>query len=204
MKKQVFYIHGASAYSDYGAFLDSLKTSELRDLPGKQQLEKWPNTLSKELGEDFELFAPTMPNKQNAKYEEWKIWFERHFEFLRDGLILIGWSQGGYFLSKYLTENNLPVTTKAVFFIAAPLKPDDFGSEDGGDFSFDINRVGDLSDKIDNIYIFHSKDDFCVPYEHALLYKENLPNAELVTFSDKNHFLIEKLPELTERIRSLS
>ena len=49
----------------------------------------------------------------------------------------------------------------------------------------------------------HSKDDFVVPYEHALKYKAALPEAELVTFEDKNHFLVEELPELVERIRAL-
>ena len=50
----------------------------------------------------------------------------------------------------------------------------------------------------------HSKDDFVVPYEHALKYKEALPEAALLTFEDKNHFLVEELPELLTEIRKIS
>jgi pimeloyl-ACP methyl ester carboxylesterase len=50
----------------------------------------------------------------------------------------------------------------------------------------------------------HSKDDFVVPYEHALKYKAALPAAELITFEDKNHFLVEELPELVQKIRNLA
>lgn len=203
MKKQVFYIHGASSYSNYEAFLNDLKTKTLRELPGEPQFNKWPSTLAKELGDEFEVFAPTMPNKQNAKYNEWKIWFERHLEFLQDDVVLVGWSQGGYFLSKYLIENDFPVAIKALFLLAAPFKHGDFVGEDGGDFGFDTERAGELSEKAENIFVLHSKDDFVVSYEHALLYKEKLPAAELVTFEDKNHFLVEKLPELIEKIKSV-
>lgn len=49
--------------------------------------------------------------------------------------------------------------------------------------------------------VLHSKDDFLVPYEHVLKLKEHLPEAELITFEDKNHFLVEELLELVELIR---
>lgn len=203
MKQQVVYIHGGSAYTKYENFLEHLRTAEVRNLPGSEPFKKWPNTLREDLGDGFEVFMPSMPNSQNAKYEEWKIWFERHFEYLHEGVILLGWSQGGYFLVKYLLENKIPVTVKALFLGAAPFEPDDFEGEDGGDFAFDTTRVGELRNVSKNIVIMHSKDDFVVPYEHALKYKAVLPEAELVTFEDKNHFLIEEFPELIEKIKDL-
>lgn len=203
-KQQVFYIHGGSSFSNYEAFLEDLSTKTIRDLPGEEPLKKWPVTLREDLGEDCEVFMPSMPNSQNAKYEEWKIWFERHFEYLRDGVILVGWSQGGYFLSKYLIENTPLFKVKALFLVAAPFEPADFGGEDGGDFAFDTSRVGELANKASKINIFHSKDDFAVPYEHALKYKEALPEAELVIFENKNHFLIEEFPELLDLIKKTS
>lgn len=200
-KQQVFYIHGGTAFSRYEDFLNHLRTKEIRDLPWNEPLKKWTNTFREDLGEDFEVFMPVMPNSQNAKYEEWKIWFERYFEYLRDDVIVVGWSQGGYFLAKYLVENETPFSIKALFLVAAPFKNADFGGEDGGDFAFDTSRVGDLTKKVAKIYLFHSKDDFLVPYEHAIAYKNVLPEAELVTFEDKNHFLIEEFPELIGRIQ---
>lgn len=203
MKKQVFYVHGGASYSKYESFLENLKTGPIYDLPDENQTKFWSSSLPITLGDTYEVFTPKMPNSQNAKYLEWKIWFERHFEYLRDDVVLLGWSQGGYFLTKYLTENPTSFAVKTLILVAAPFEPDDFGGEDGGDFAFDTNRVGELAKKAKKIYIFHSKDDFVVPYEHALKYKEALPEAELVTLEDKNHFLIPEFPELIEKIRGL-
>lgn len=201
MKRQVFYIHGGSAYSNYEDFLNNLRTAEIRNLPGVEPMKKWSNTLREDLGDDFEVFMPSMPNSINCKYEEWKIWFERHFEYLRDDIILVGWSQGGYFLVKYLLENDFPFKIKRLILSAAPFEPDNFAGEDGGDFNFDTSKVGELQNKAENIVILHSEDDFVVPYEHALKFKAALPEAEFVTFTDKNHFLIAEFPELLDLIR---
>lgn len=202
MKKQVLYIHGATAFSDYKKFLEWLRTCEASD-PLAERPGRWPDTLRSELGEDFEVYMPSMPNKQNAKYEEWKIWFERYFTFLRDGAVLIGWSQGGYFLLKYLSENAMPVAIKALYLLAAPTGPDDFGGEDGGDFTFKHEEAKNISKNVERIFIFHSKDDPVVPFSHAEKLQELLPEAESVIFEDKGHFLEERFPELTEHVRGI-
>lgn len=202
-RKQVFFIHGATAFSDYERFLEHLRTVPLGD-PLEPAPKRWKHTLGEDLGAEYEVFMPSMPNKQNAKFEEWKIWFERHFEFLRDGVILIGHSQGGYFLAKYLTENTLPLKARAVYMVAAPFEPDDFSGEDGGDFSFDTSRLANLLESTEHVFIFHSKDDPVVPLTHAERYKEALASAELVLFEDRGHFNTEEFPEIVEHIRRLA
>jgi predicted alpha/beta hydrolase family esterase len=204
MKKQVFFIHGGSAYSNYNSFLEVLRTRPLRDLPGTEPMKKWSGTFKDDLGDELEVFAPSMPNSQNAKYLEWKIWFERYFEYIKDELVLIGWSQGGYFLAKYLIENQTPFTIKALLLLAAPFEAVPGDPEDGGDFAFDTKRVGELAKKVPKIVIMHSQDDFVVPYEHALQYKKALPQAELVTYTDKNHFLITEFDDLIFKIKDIS
>ncbi len=204
-KQQVFYIHGADAFSDYGKFLEYLKVIPVTDLPDSEPPKRWSKTLREDLGADFEVFTPQMPNKLNAKYPEWKIWFERHFEYLRDDIILVGWSQGGYFFSKYLIENDLPFTVKKLILIAAPFENNTMAEdgEDGGDFAFDTSKASMLQGKIKHIELFHSKDDFVVPYNHVLKYKAALPKAQVVTFEDKNHFLVDTFPELLNSIKNL-
>jgi predicted alpha/beta hydrolase family esterase len=204
-KQQVFFIHGGSPYSNYGAFLNDLRTKEIWDLPGAEVSKKWSSSLRGDLGEQFAVFMPHMPNKQNAHYQEWKIWFERHFQYITNDVILVGYSLGGYFLVKYLMENNPAFTIKALILAAAPFENDtDTSKEDGGDFAFDTSRVGELTAKVASIVLLHSADDFVVPYEHALKYQAALPEAELVTFQDKNHFLVEELPELVQKIQNLA
>jgi len=43
-----------------------------------------------------------MPCIENAKYNEWKIQFEKYLKRTDNDLILIGMSLGGIFLTKYL------------------------------------------------------------------------------------------------------
>ena len=203
MKKQVFYIHGGDSFSKTEDFLQSLAIMPLRNLPGKDSSNFWTKTLAEDLGEEYEVFMPSMPNKQNAHYDEWKIWFERHFEYLRDGVVLVGWSLGGMFLAKYLTENTLPFEIKAIFFLAAPCGTyADDGGNDCGSFQFSQENLVKLTKFGSKIELWHSKDDFVVPFQHVLEYQKYLPEAELVTFEDKNHFLIPEFPELLNEIRA--
>ena len=204
-KQQVFFIHGGSAYSEYDNFLNGLRNKALWSPTGEVS-KKWSLTLREDLGGEYELFALQMPNKQNAKYEEWKIWFERHFVYMHDDVVLLGWSLGGMFLTKYLIENEVSNRVKKLLLIASVWGGGSLnieGGEDCGDFEYDIEKVDGLAQKVETIVIMYSKDDFVVPYEHALKYKEALPEAELVTFEDKNHFLITEFPELIEMIKEV-
>ena len=206
MKKQVFYIHGGEAFSNYNAFLHGLQTKEIRNLPDAEPVKKWTASFTEDLGDEYEVFTPQMPNAMNAKYEEWKIWFERHFEYLNDDVILVGWSLGAMFLVRYLCENNTPFKVKHLFLLAGAYENLDVGKlkEDGGDFFIDISAVNVLPKKVSGISILHSKDDFVVLYGHAEKLAAALPAATLHTFTDKNHFLVPELPELIDLIKKVS
>ena len=202
MKTQMVFIHGGMAFRNEDDFMTYLKTVPIDD-PLAESPKRWKNTLRDALGSDFEVFLPSMPNKQNAKYSEWKIWFERYIGFLRDGVVLAGHSQGGYFLAKYLSENVLPIKVRALYLIAAPMGPDGLGGEDGGDFAPDAALLKDISKNIEDIYVFHSKDDPVVPFAHAEGYREAIPDIHMVTFERKGHFLSEEFPELIQSIRDI-
>jgi len=206
-KQQVFYIHGGDSIGDYNKFLEYLQKIDITDLPwAEEKPKRWNHKFREDLGEEFEVFMPLMPNKLNAKYTEWKIWFEKHFEYIRDDVVLVGYSLGGLFLAKYLVENDVPFKVKALYFVAAVYGDGslvDEDGDDGGDFLYDVSLVPTIADKVGSITLLHSKDDFVVPYDHVLKYRKALPEAELVTFEDKNHFLVEELPELIERIKAL-
>ncbi len=199
MKKQVFYIHGGEAYQTYDDFLSDLRQKPLRSPQGVTP-PLWYQTLRDDLGDEYEVFTPQMPNKQNAQYQEWKIWFERHFAFLRDNVILLGWSLGGIFLAKYLSENELPFYVDKLILMAAPFYTEELTDICCGDFVLDPESLALLPQKVGRIVLLHSKDDFVVPYEHALLYQRIFITASLLSFDDKNHFLLEKLPEVVRVI----
>jgi predicted alpha/beta hydrolase family esterase len=204
MKKQLVFIHGGEAYRNYEDYLDELRAREVD--PFAEKSIRWYRNLPETLGIGWEVIKPMMPNSGNAKYEEWKIWFEKHFEFLRDGVILVGHSQGGIFLTKYLLENKTPFTIKAlvlvgsVYDVSVPLND---SKEDGGDFGYDTTVLKTLHEKVEKILIYHSRDDFCVPFEQGEKLAAALPEAEFIAFADKNHFLLEEFPELIEKIKEL-
>ncbi|MCK6462203.1 MAG: hypothetical protein L6Q29_00015 [Candidatus Pacebacteria bacterium] len=65
----------------------------------------WKNYLGKELGNNFEIINPGMPNSANARYEEWKIWFSKMTPLIQDGAIMIGQSLVGIFFGQVSIGN---------------------------------------------------------------------------------------------------
>lgn len=201
MKQSVIYIHGGHAFSQYEDYEEYLKTTPIRQPLGERK-PFWPESLRSELGPDYDVYLPSMPNKQNARYSEWQIWFERHLTLVSGELTLIGWSLGGMFLAKYLSENTLPVAVSALYLLAAPGGEFTSDPKDGdcADFIFSATKWATVGQKVSKIHIWHSADDFVVPVTEAKWYKQHLPTAELRLFTDKNHFLLPELPELVEAV----
>lgn len=203
-RQEIILVGGGDSFSCREDFLQYLKNVELRDIPQDNPRQSWKAWLREQLGPQYWLDTPHMPNKENAQYDEWKVWFERHLALTTGPVILIGLSLGAEFLAKYLIENDVSQEIRAVFLLAGPCGT--FEDPDGMDcasFAFDPQHLPVLAEKTPTIHILHSKDDFVVPYEHALKYQAALPKATLHTFTDKNHFLVEELPELLTLIRNL-
>lgn len=99
--KQIIVIHGGSTFSKYENYLEHLKTKTVT-IERLFGLPTWKNNLQSILGDSYQVLLPSMPNSTNAKYEEWKIWFERIAELAEDHCVLIGHSLGGRVLSKIL------------------------------------------------------------------------------------------------------
>jgi hypothetical protein len=75
MKKQVVIIHGGDTYDSYEKYLEDLKALKL-DFT-RVTKKSWKDSFEEDLGEGFEVIRPEMPNWMNAKYLEWKIWFDK-------------------------------------------------------------------------------------------------------------------------------
>jgi uncharacterized protein len=200
MKKQVLVIHGGDTFDTYEEYISFLKDYEieLSDLKGNG----WKNSLQEKLGEDYEVFKPQMPDRDNAKYMEWKIWFEKILNLLNNEIILVGHSLGGIFLAKYLSENKLSKKILATFLVAAPF--DDKDSEytlPEFTLSEDLSLFEKQSDKI---IIYHSKDDPVVPFVDLNKYSKKLKSARIVIFEDKGHFGQLEFPEIVSDILRLN
>ncbi len=196
MNKQIIIIGGGNSFLTYADYINHLKNSEV-SLDKFKPNKDWKDNLSEKLGKNYEIFLPKMPNKTNARYKEWKIWFERIFPYIKDNVILIGHSLGGIFLAKYLSENSFPNPIKATILVAAPYAKD---------YLDDFKLPPSLTKFIKQggtIYLIQSKDDPVVSYEHIEKYKKALPNAKTLVFKNKGHFNQETFPEIVKLIKVL-
>ncbi|MBP9701895.1 MAG: alpha/beta hydrolase [Candidatus Pacebacteria bacterium] len=194
MKQQIILIGGAMAFHTYDDYIHFLKTMDV----SLEYLKKkrWKHVLQERLGDEYDVNLLDMPCGLNAKYNEWKIYFERFIPLFNDEVILIGYSQGGIFLAKYLAKNDFSKKIKALYLLAAP--SGDTPDEVIGDFTFPVKLRTDIQ-----TYLLQSEDDPIVPASQVLKYKELLPDAELIMFKDKGHFSSAEFPELVELIKRL-
>ncbi len=197
MKKQVVIIHGGTTFDSYGEYLKYLLSCELS--VEKLFKKDWKDLLASELP-DFEVLYPKMPNAKNARYPEWKIWFEKLFPLLYDDVTLVGHSLGGIFLAKYLTENSFPKKIKSLHLVAPPYDTEHC-KESLADFALS-GKVDGLEKYTDKIFLYQSKDDPSVPFADVLKYEKDIPSAKLIPFEDRGHFTQEEFPELLNNIKS--
>ncbi len=200
MKQQVIVIHGADSYATYDEYIAGLEARTIYSLDDLKRKD-WKAGLQQSLGESYDVLLPTMPNKNNARYKEWKIWFEKILPFVEDGATFIGHSMGGIFLAKYFSEEKYMRHITAIILVAAPFT--DSEGESLEDFNFVTDCVA-LSSATKNVILYHSKDDPVVPFSHAEMYKRLLPASAFHIFEDRQHFNQEELREIVEEIKSLS
>lgn len=194
--KQVIVIHGEDSFLRHRDFIRFLKTIQVT----KQDFlprTGWKNTLPEVLGRGYQVLLPQMPNKFNAKYLEWKIWFEKMRPFTRPNVILVGHSQGGLFLLKYLSENKFPKKIRALFLVAPPHDQ----SKGIGDFRLK-KTLSLVQQQCSTITFFYSTDDPVVPISEMKRFQKELPKAEFITYQNRGHFTLAEFPELVRLIES--
>jgi predicted alpha/beta hydrolase family esterase len=157
--------------------------------------------LGRELGSDYRVLAPTMPDPDHPRYSPWRNRIGDDLATL-DGsgdVILVGHSFGGSVLLKYLSEGAYQEPIRGLFLVSVPwwgpegwdyeefAVPDDFGA-----------RLPPAP-----IFLYHSRDDPEVPFVHLALYEERLPEATSRALAGTEHSFLDGLPELVRDIKLL-
>lgn len=199
-KTQILFIHGGMTFKNTKDYLNYLHS---RPITLERKIRWGDDYLTKKLGKEYEIIRPKMPLSENAKYRDWKIFFERYLAITNKDIILIGTSLGGIFLAQYLSENKISKNIKGVFLVCPPFD----GSLSNEDLVGGFKLKSDLSllsKSTKNLHLLFSEDDDVVPVAHAEKYKRKLPDAKITIYKSKNgHFQVSEFPEIIKLIKAI-
>ena len=145
----------------------------------------------------FDVLLPSMPNSDNAVYDEWAIQFEKLLALLNDDAQILGHSLGAMFVAKYLNINRLSKPVQRLILVSAAYN--DVAGEEIGEFG--VGSAVDLPQSAKEIHLFHSEDDPVVPFSELAKFQNDLPYAIAHVFSDRGHFIDETFPEIAQLIK---
>lgn len=156
-KRQIVVVHGGEVFKDKKDFHAWLQ-KEYKVDPYTERYPDWKADLPKLLPEDlYDIIYVSLPNKLDAKYEEWKVVWKKYLKYLRPGAIIVGHSLGGTFLLKYFSENTTDIWFKAIMLVATPME--------AGTFS--VKKPLKIRADFHDLFIYHCKDDEVVPIKDS-------------------------------------
>jgi predicted alpha/beta hydrolase family esterase len=171
---------------------------------GKGAHDEWDNklvdSLKRNLGSDYEVRYPRMPNEADPSYARWKAALADEIAALEAGAILIGHSIGGTILINALADEPPERKLAGVFLIAAPFVGP------GGWPSDDIKAKADLGARLPPqtpISLYHGTHDETAPPAHVDLYEKAIPGATVRRLRGRDHQLDNDLAEVAQDIRLL-
>lgn len=187
MKKQLWILGGGEVFENREKYLAWLEENfGEQGTPGS-----WKNWISDGLLDTHKTTRIHFPDTLNADYDAWKIAFEKHFDSLdnQEEFSIIAHSLGGIFIAKYLCENNFIQKIDALHLVAPVWSHPESAIHYTGNFSFDPEKLKNLSKNCGKVTIWASKDDEIVNFEDSEKYHEVIKGSTLRTFSDRGHFL---------------
>lgn len=212
--KTLIFIHGGESFPTQGEYLDWIKNTYPEWMmeawiPREEKID-WKFRIAEQATRNGDIvYMPQFPNKLNAKYDEWKIFFDAWIRkiVLSDEIIFIGNSLGGCFLLKYFSElssQNVPfvIPTKEESFSNSSYENlesfSSIGEEkvmpnisqihllaaciEAGDFTPPENYES-LQKLGNRVHIWHSEDDAVVPFSVGQEFMRILPGAQTHFFS---------------------
>jgi pimeloyl-ACP methyl ester carboxylesterase len=160
---------------------------------------KLVESLRRELGDEYEVRYPRMPDEGGPSYVKWSTAIRREMAALDGGAAVAGHSVGATILLNALGEQPPEEELGAIVLIAAP-----FVGE-GGWPSSEFELTSDLGAKLPpgaRVDVFHGLSDETAPPSHADLYALAIPQAQVHLLPGRNHQLNNDMSEVAEAIRT--
>jgi predicted alpha/beta hydrolase family esterase len=184
MPKQVLFIQGAGQ----GAY---------------EADAKLVGSLRHELGPDYEVGFPSMPNEADAQYDEWKLRIQKELHAIPEPIILVAHSVGASILLKCLSEITVQKQLAGIFLMATPFWGGNGWLYEGYE-KLELPR--DLQAKLPHgmaVFLYHCQDDDTVPYGHLALYATLLPQAAERQLKQGGHLFNDDLRCVADDIKNL-
>jgi pimeloyl-ACP methyl ester carboxylesterase len=160
--------------------------------------DKLVDSLTRELGDGYEVRYPRMPGEDDPSYATWSVAIRRELGALDDGAVVAGHSVGGTLLVNTLTEHPPKPMLRAIVLIAAPFVGPDGWPGDEFELPHDL---GARLLKGVPVHVFHGLEDETVPPSHADLFARALPQAQLHRLPGRDHQLNNDLSEVASTMR---
>jgi predicted alpha/beta hydrolase family esterase len=154
--------------------------------------------LKSKLSDEFEILFPIIEKPESPAYVKFKKMFESAFAEITEPVILIGHSLGGSTLLKYLSEEKPEISISGLFLIATP-----HWKSNMKEFELKPNFQASIKN-VQAIFLYHSKNDNEVPFEHLKFYENAFKTATVHELPGKEHTFPKGLPELVADIKNIS
>ena len=157
--------------------------------------------LGEELGPDYEVQFPVLPNPEDPHYEPWSERLGQILAGADEPLIVVGHSLGGSVALKRLAEGGSAESIAGLVLAETP-----FWGESDWEAEWALPRDWPQpATALPPIVLFHSRDDEEIPFAHLDLYAKRLPGAAVHPLEDNGHLLDRgDLSEIVASIRTLS
>lgn len=164
----------------------------------------WDNklveSLRRELGPEYDIRYPAMPNEGDPNLATWGAAFEREFVTLADGAFLVAHSVGATILANVLAGRRTKRRFGGVFLVSAP-----FVGE-GGWPSDNSPPMTDLGARLAEglpVLLYHGDQDATAPIAHLDLYAQAIRQAMVTRLPGRDHQLNNDLSEVADDIHQL-
>jgi predicted alpha/beta hydrolase family esterase len=172
---------------------------------GENTHATWDNklvdSLRQELGPDYEIRYPLMPDEADPDFATWKAELARELDALDDEAVLVAHSIGATILVHTLAQQPPRRHPAGIFLVAMPF------IGDGGWESNDIAAEPNIGAKLpahSRVYLYQGTADDIVPVTHLDLNAKAIPHAAVRKLSGRDHQLDNDMTEIAMDILQLT
>jgi uncharacterized protein len=158
-------------------------------------------SLRQELGSEYDVRYPLMPDENDAPYERLKQKIQEELAHVQEPVDLVGHSIGASVIAKYLSEVKLDKVIGGIFLIATPFWGGEGWLYEGYE---ELELPKDFAAKLPSgtqVFLYHSRDDGVVPFDHLALYAKALPQAKIRSIDKGEHQLNNDLSIVAQDIK---